>query len=143
MELMKSARLYHCVRCRDQCIICSDCDRGNIYCGHACASCSRIQNHRISNQKYQKTFRGAQKHAVRQRNYRLRQKKIVTDEGSTETPANDLLPSLKNDTQCKLKNVMRCDFCHAPVSDFFHNGYLRHPRNKNRMLNNDRNAQGP
>lgn len=143
MELMKSARLYQCVRCHRQCIICSDCDRGNIYCGHGCAQQTRIQNHRISNQKYQKTFRGKQRHAVRQRNYRLRQKQKVTDQGSAETPINDLLPPLKNDTKCRLKNVACCDFCHASVSDFFRNGYLRHFRNKNLMLKNYQNAQGP
>lgn len=82
-------------------------------------------------------------HALRQKCYRQQKKEIVTDQGSTETPANDLLPPLKNDTQCKLKNVMRCDFCHAPVSDFIRNGYLRHSKNKNRMLKNNQNAQGP
>ena len=140
---MKSARLYHCVRCRHQCIICSGCDRGNIYCGHDCAQQTRIQNHRISNQKYQKTFRGSQKHSVRQRNYRLRQKEIVTDRGSMQTSDNDLLPLLKNDTKSKSKNIVCCDFCHAPVSDFFRNGYLIHSRNKNLILKNNQNAQGP
>jgi hypothetical protein len=67
----------------------------------------------------------------------------VTDRGSTQTPDDDLLPPLKNDTRSKLKNVACCDFCHAPVSDFFRNGYLRHSGNKNLMLKHSRNSLAP
>lgn len=123
---MKSARLYHCVRCRHQCVICSDCDRGNIYCGSSCAQQARIQNHRIANQLYQKTFRGKQKHAVRQRNYRLRQKIKVTDRSSDIVPPNDLLLTTKSDDKKTMSEHIHCYFCKKIVSPYLRNGYLRY-----------------
>lgn len=140
---MNSPRLFNCRKCTKQVVICSHCDRGNIYCSMLCAIQSHINNHRRSNQLYQSTHRGKLLHARRQKHYRERQKEKVTDRGSTDTATNDLLPPLKNDQKCTLKNVVRCDFCHAPVSHFFRNGYLMHFRNKNLMLKNSRNGQGP
>lgn len=126
---MKDARLYQCVHCNCQCIICSDCDRGNIYCGSVCTKQSRIQNHRIANQFYQKTFRGRQKHALRQNHYRQRQQekiKKVTDQGSTLIPPNDLLPIAENDTKKMTSEQMHCHFCGKNVSSYLRNGYLRY-----------------
>ena len=140
---MKSARLYQCVRCHRQCIICRNCDRGNIYCELSCAQQARVQNRRIANKVYQKTFRGKQKHADRQRSYLLRQKDKVTDQGSPQIPGNDLLPPRAFNEKSMLKKIAYCHFCNAPVSDFFRNGYLMHSRNKNLMLKNDQNAQDP
>jgi len=123
---MKSARLYQCVRCHCQCIICSDCDRGNIYCGSLCAAQSRTKNHRIANRNDQKTYRGSQKHAVRQRNYRLRQKEKVTDQGSVPVAPNDLLPPTENDTKKVMAEQIGCHFCRKNVSPYLRNGYLRY-----------------
>lgn len=136
MRLMKSARLYQCVRCHCQCVVCSDCDRGNIYCGFACAAQSRAQNHRIANRIYQKTFRGSQKHADRQRNYRLRQKQKVTDQGSTNASSNDLLPTATNDNKKTMSEKICCHFCGKNVSPYLRNGYLRyHMRpQKNKLI---------
>jgi hypothetical protein len=36
-EADATARLFLCARCRAQVLICSCCDRGNIYCGEGCA----------------------------------------------------------------------------------------------------------
>ena len=121
-----TARIYNCVRCRHQCIICSDCDRGNIYCGSICARQSRTQNHRIANQIYQKTFRGKQQHSVRQRAYRLRQKQKVTDQGSVLSSQNDLLPASENDAEKIGFSQTHCHFCRKKVSPYFRNGYLRY-----------------
>ena len=140
---MNSPRLFNCRKCTKQVVICSHCDRGNIYCSNVCANQSRINNHRLSNQLYQRTYRGKLLHALRQKHYRARQKEKVTDQCSTEAPINDLLPELKNEKKCRLKNIVRCDFCHTRVSHFFRNGYLMHFRNKNLMLKNSRNGQGP
>lgn len=123
---MKSARLYQCVRCHCQCIICGDCDRGNIYCGSTCAAQSRTQNHRIANRIYQKTFRGSQKHADRQRRYKLRQKQKVTDQGSVFPSSHDLLLTIENDDKkTPLKGVI-CHFCGNKVSPYLRNDYLRY-----------------
>ena len=36
-EAYATARLYLCARCQDQVLICSCCDRANIYCARECA----------------------------------------------------------------------------------------------------------
>lgn len=121
-----TARIYNCVRCQHQCIICSDCDRGNIYCGSNCAQHAKLQNHRIANQLYQKSFRGKQKHADRQRNYQFRQKQKVTDMGSANTPSHDLLPTVTNDNKKTMSEKICCHFCGKNVSPYLRNGYLRY-----------------
>lgn len=136
-----TARLFNCKRCHRQCIICSHCDRGNIYCGPICARKSSAQNHRIANCIYQKTFRGRQKHALRQTHYRQRQKekiKKVTDGGSVYLPSRDLLPATENDTKKIMSEQMHCHFCGKKVSRYLRNDYLRystrHEKNNLRRL---------
>ena len=77
--MKKSARKYNCVRCHAQIIICSACDRGNIYCGSICSQQARVQNHQISNQLYQKSLKGRLKHAERQRGYRAQRERKKSD----------------------------------------------------------------
>lgn len=130
MEL--DARIYYCVRCRKQTIICSHCDRGNVYCASTCSPIARVLNHRIANQKYQQTLKGRRKHAERQRRYRQRQKekiKKVTDRGSSDLPPNDLLPPAPSETAFDRIEPACCHFCGEMVSHFLRIGYLRHHRN--------------
>jgi hypothetical protein len=51
-----TTRLYLCARCRIQVLICSCCDRGNIYCEQGCAEESRRSKRRASTQRYQSTL---------------------------------------------------------------------------------------
>lgn len=129
---MKNARLFNCVRCHAQVIICSHCDRGNIYCESMCSKQARVQNHKISNQKYQKTLKGKQKHAERQRRYRERQKQKVTDQGSPGLPPNDLLPNVPNEEKERVREPIGCHFCEEAVSPLLRNGYLRHKSHQTR-----------
>ena len=85
-----SGRLFVCAGCRDQVIICSCCDRGQIYCNHGCAAHARRQTVVAAGQRYQKTPRGGRMHAARQGRYRVR-REIVTHQGSPPPPADDLL----------------------------------------------------
>ena len=124
--MKKTARLFNCAHCQSQVVICSYCDRGNIYCGPRCSQHARALNHRIANQKYQKTIRGRQKHAERQRRYRQRQTKKVTDQGSPYLPPNDLLPVEPNEGKSGQSEPILCHFCGEVVSSFLRNGYLRH-----------------
>ena len=132
-----TARIFNCVRCQRQTIICAYCDRGNIYCGFICARQSRIQNHRISNRIYQKTYRGKQKHSERQKYYRLRQKEKVTDQGSVSISQNDLLLATEIDTKKITSEQMHCHFCKQIVSPYLRNGYLRYyaQNKKNNLIN--------
>jgi hypothetical protein len=118
----QSARLFNCALCLLQVTICSDCDRGNIYCGSTCSQFARADNHRIADKKYQKTFRGKQKHAERQRRYRQRKQIKVTDQGSHLISNNDLLlTEPKNDTKRlapKDYSSIICHFCSKNCSMF-------------------------
>ena len=131
--MKNTARLYCCARCHSQVCICSRCDRGNIYCGLTCSQRSRAQKHRIANQKYQKSLKGRQKNAARQRRYRQRQKdniKKVTDQGSPDLPLNDLLPNKPSEDKSRQVDQVCCHFCGELVSPFLRTGYLRHHRHQ-------------
>jgi hypothetical protein len=86
-----TARLFNCARCHCQVVICSHCDRGNIYCGRRCAEHARKTSSRSAGKRYQRTYRGRIKHAERQRRYRALQN-IVTHQRSASSPPNDSLP---------------------------------------------------
>ncbi len=56
--MQSSARLFNCARCRCHVVICSHCDRGNIYCGKRCSETARRQSQREASGRYQRTRRG-------------------------------------------------------------------------------------
>ena len=74
-------RLYNCRRCGVQVRICRRCDHGNIYCAGACAEIRRRESLRRAAARYQRTRRGAHRHALRQRRWRTRQPHTVTHQG--------------------------------------------------------------
>jgi len=130
-----SARLYNCAGCHRQVVICSDCDRGNIYCAGGCAQAARNLSLRAAGKRYQRTRRGRLKHAERQRRYRSKHKK-VTHQGSPEAPSNDPL-STRSETPLSVADVedikgvegvvdeaIRCHFCGRLCSDFLRRDYL-------------------
>lgn len=127
--MKQSVRLFYCIRCRMPVTVCSDCDRGQIYCGQACASKARVHACREAEKRYQQTFKGRLKHAARQQRYRAKIKK-VTDQGSQLYPRNDLLNAVDNEpkpVKTGLKDYLkRCCFCHKPVTPLFRQGFLRH-----------------
>jgi hypothetical protein len=125
MEL--SVRLYNCACCRAQVLICSRCDRNNIYCISTCSQQMRAMSLRMAGQRYQKNLRGRQMHARRQQRYRA-QKKIVTHHTSPLQPPNDVLPP-KPPERIKqpMKGDIYCHFCGNPCSPFIRRGYLHRP----------------
>ncbi len=78
-------RLYSCGRCAQQVRICRDCDRGNQYCAGECARMCRRESLRRAAQRYQYSYRGACRHAARQRVWRGRHAQKVTHQGSPGT----------------------------------------------------------
>jgi hypothetical protein len=78
LEEPATYRLYNCQRCRMQVCICAHCDCGNFYCPGECAQRARRESVRRAGVRYQSSFRGARKHAERQRRYRERRKLEVT-----------------------------------------------------------------
>ena len=59
-------RLYQCRRCGVQVQICSQCDHGNIYCAGECSRLARRECMGRAGARYQRTLRGARRHAERQ-----------------------------------------------------------------------------
>ena len=86
MEL--PGRLFVCAACRVQVMICSHCDRGQIYCPGPCALRARRESLRAAGRRYQSTRRGRHAHAERTRHYRARRNK-VTHQGSP-VPTRDV-----------------------------------------------------
>jgi hypothetical protein len=125
MEL--SARLYNCVRCHIQVIICSPCDRNNIYCGSTCSRAARQKSCSMASKRYQKTHRGRFKNAERQRHYRGRQKNKVTHHSSPVLLPRVVLPQQPNERISEaLSGHYHCHFCGKLCSPLFRRSYLRH-----------------
>lgn len=84
------ARLFLCLRCRVQVLVCSYCDRGQVYCGADCAREARRRSQHEAGRRYQASRRGRVNHAARARRYRAR-KNNVTHQGSAPDRTDDLL----------------------------------------------------
>lgn len=125
-----SSRLFSCLLCHAQVVICSYCDRGNIYCSTECSQAARLQSCRLAEQRYQHTPGGRMKHALRQRRYRSSLREKVTDHSSNSPNQDDLLRSVKNKANktgvCHGDADHRCCFCKKSVSSWLRSGFLRH-----------------
>ena len=125
-----SARLYLCARCRIQVLICSCCDRGNIYCEQGCAEESRRSKRRASTQRYQSTPRGRRNRADRNRRYRARRRQQkVTHQGSLLQASGVVMPesSISSRTPRSFP-PWRCHWCGRPCTPFVRMDYLRRRR---------------
>ena len=125
------ARLFLCIRCRKQVCICSDCDRGQQYCGEDCALVARRQSLREAGRRYQSSRRGRARHAERMRRYRAK-KQIVTHHSSpASTPDALLLLCLGVIVAAAIAvpaipsvRARRCHFCGRPCSVFLRLNFL-------------------
>ena len=66
------ARRFLCARCRAPALVCSHCDRGQIYCAAGCAAVARQHSQRDAGRRYQGSLRGRFRHAARTRRWRER-----------------------------------------------------------------------
>ena len=127
-----SARLFVCVGCRSQALICSCCDRGQMYCAGNCANRARHHAQRAAGRRYQSSRLGRLAHAVRARRYRARGKK-VTHQGSPLRAADDLLVpgsraiagDAKAATDRSSPVAPHCHWCGRRCLDFVRRGFLR------------------
>lgn len=126
-----SARLFNCARCSRQVIICSCCDRSNIYCCLECSQLARKQSLREAGKRYQNSLKGRHKHTDRQKRYRKRlakKVKIVTHHTYPILPDNDLLAQAdkqkKRLIQPATKTVYCCHFCGRRCSVFLRFRFL-------------------
>jgi hypothetical protein len=130
----QSSRLFICLLCRTQVVICSHCDRGQVYCSKSCSMTARKASCRLAEKCYQRTFKGKRNHSQRQRRYIMRKKEKVTDQGSPSPIPNALLPLAKNKAKQTvnkpLNNKNQCCFCGCLVTAWLRSGFLRHQRQK-------------
>ncbi len=126
-------RLFLCARCFEQVIICTHCDRGNIYCGFSCSIATRKNSLREAGRRYQNSIKGRLNHALRQRHYmqRLRDfKNKMTHQGSRETTPDGLLFLVKNKAtktdKRQVNHPTTCYLCHTSVSSLLRSRFLRY-----------------
>ena len=127
-----SARLFLCAGCRMQVVICSCCDRGQIYCAGDCARQARRRSLKCAGQRYRNSPPGRRRHAARQGRYRARCKK-VTHQGSPPMPADDLLPPGSAESASDAiapqdrprRTVAHCHWCGRRCPDLLRQGLLR------------------
>jgi len=147
---LSSARRYHCARCQAPVLICSDCDRGHIYCFNGCRELAQKERGKRKAKRYQSSRRGRRNNAQRQSDYRKRQRasptpvatesavnstpshtadkpaadpwktKIVTHRGSTTSSASVVLPDSSNSS-----SFFHCDCCSQACSHFVRIHFLR------------------
>jgi len=79
-----TARIYNCVRCHRQVVLCSHCDRGNIYCFGGCSRRARQDSCRDANRRYRQSRKGRFSAALRQAKYRRHQKHRTATEPTLE-----------------------------------------------------------
>jgi hypothetical protein len=75
-DMLRSARLFLCVRCRAQVLLCSHCDRGQLYCTRACSLAGRRERRRHTAKCYQDSRGGRLKHAARAACWRKRRRSL-------------------------------------------------------------------
>ena len=82
------ARRFVCARCRVPVLVCSRCDRGQIYCPTGCAAVARRQSQHEAGRRYQRSRPGRFKHAARTRRWRERQSLLAMPvaRAATTTP---------------------------------------------------------
>jgi hypothetical protein len=101
----KTYRLYSCARCAEQVRICSDCDRGNQYCAGECARIRRRESRHRAGERYQLSYRGASRHAVRQSAWRSRQAPKVTHQGSLASADTVIVAAISTQTTTEGNHV--------------------------------------
>ena len=78
------ARRFLCARCRAPVLVCSHCDRGQIYCASGCAALARQQFQRDAGSRYQSSRPGRFMHAARMRRWRQRQALLTVSAARAE-----------------------------------------------------------
>ena len=106
-----------CKSCNTVFYICKSCYRGHKYCSIKCRNHGYKYNNRKTQAKYQKTFKGKQKHSIRQLRYRNKIKsKIVTHHTSVKLKFR-LKSSSTKDGTCKecFRSISRIFFNHHHI----------------------------
>ena len=132
-------RMFLCVRCRCQVLVCRRCDRGQIYCAGTCAQEARRDRQREARRRYQATPRGRALHAERNRRYRARRQR-VTDHGRAAALGEGFSPCSDVDATSRAPlSAGRppahpiCHLCGRPAAAFLRLSALRPGRRRGHM----------
>lgn len=127
--MSSSARLFQCLGCQRQVIICRQCDRGQSYCAQGCAQRARRASLRQAGRRYQQSFQGRLNHALRQRRYREKQsqeKAIVTHHTSKQPQVVSCCTQRQNHSGNTVKaTVTHCHFCSEAISGWLRLDFLQ------------------
>jgi len=142
MPNTSTIRIFQCLRCRCQVMVCQHCDHGQRYCAKDCRQLARKTACKRANEKYQKSLKGRFNNAERQQRFRQKQKEKnslvgkqhqkvqkVTDQGSLSNTSNDLLietPCMQKKPLIKQKAIVKpiCHFCESLYHAKFRTGFL-------------------
>ena len=143
-----TGRLFQCASCHVQVLICSPCDRGNIYCAGECSELVRRASGCEAGRRYRRTRKGRFASAESSRRYRDLQKKVTHQGSLTELPdallRQDLAVAIVAPAACAIpltSSTQLCHFCGARCSEFVRRHYLgrwvpRHIRPQTRRGSN-------
>lgn len=139
-----SDRTYICAWCQSEVRVCTQCDRGQRYCSANCRQQSRRACQRRASACYQSSRVGCINHARRQQQYRERKRQetqrqergpgaeqIVTQQGSQDTSAGDLLAceieldEIKSQADAPASQL-HCHWCGRAISGVRRLGWLRY-----------------
>ena len=132
--MSKTFRLFNCLRCHCQVMVCQQCDNGQRYCAGSCSQAARKISLKRANQKYQNSRKGRLCNAARQQRFRQRQKnnqKIVTDQASPEVRKHYLLgskPITRNEPAISnnFRSSRHCHFCLVQGNGSFRLDFLKY-----------------
>lgn len=124
-------RLFLCASCRKQTVICSACDRGQIYCSSACSEPIRRSRVRDAGRRYQSSEPGRANHAQRMKRYRENRAQVThqgpifdpDDVVSSAPVVEHVTPAPRADTQT-ISSPWRCQACKCTCSAFVRLGFL-------------------
>ena len=143
MSIRRRHRTFDCKLCGKETHICSDCDRGNVYCSRSCFVTARREQCREAGRTYGQTDEGRAGNARRQRESYERRRSRLSEENREDlthqtsepprceemiptvvaaiTPAPSIELAETGQEQelaavrcCEVKPLRRCDFCGRP-----------------------------
>lgn len=144
-----SARLFICTGCRAQSLICSCCDRGQIYCAGGCGPLARRRSQRAAGARYQTSRHGRRAHAERARRYRARREK-VTHHGSPAPSSDDLVPpgsravasGVITSDEWPRRPASHCHWCGRRCPDLVRQDFMRRRGHRRDQRKQDRMRRG-
>jgi hypothetical protein len=146
-----SGRLFLCAGCRTQVVVCSCCDRGQVYCPWGCAGQARQRTLRQAAQRYRQGRRGRQRNAARTARWRARRRERVTHHGSPAPVASALLAGGTASVPCgdvspaepQRQATTHCHWCGHVCRLQLRQGFLRRRDRRRGARHDDTERNGP